>query len=246
MMADFLAERRTSDRAGEVGPDIYAEWRASTVGAITELLEQELVLDCAGSVFGKSVLDVGCADGTLATEFHRKGASLVIGCDPDAHMIAKASARKAERDAMRYLLGRAEQLPFSDHSFDVVTAVTVLSFVEQSSRAVQEMARVLKPGGRLVIGELGRWSTWAASRRIRAWLSNEFWRHARFVTSRELRAAAISSGLHVDRVHGAVYYPHFGLAARTMKWLDPQSLPGRPRGSYGALRRFSRMLASGT
>ena len=222
MVADALDKTRTSNRAGEVGPDIYSEWRASTLGAISESLEQELVLRLAGPLFGKSVLDVGCGDGTLAAEFHRKGASFVVGCDPDPHMVAKATARTmAEREAMSHLLGRAEHLPFRDRSFDVVTAVTVLCFVEQRSRALEEMARVLKPGGRLVIGGLGRWSTWAASRRIRAWLGNEFWRHARFSTARELRTAAIATGLRVDRVCGAVYYPHCDLAARAMKRLDP-------------------------
>jgi SAM-dependent methyltransferase len=137
-------------------------------------------------------------------------------------MIAKATALTiAERDAMSYLLGRAQHLPFRDQSFDVVTAVTVLCFVEQRSRVVEEMARVLKPGGRLVIGELGRWSTWTASRRVRAWLGNEFWGHARFTTAHELRTAAIAAGLHVDRLRGAVYYPHCSLAARPMKPLDP-------------------------
>ena len=222
MAANALAKTRTSNRAGEVGPDIYAEWRASTLGAITELLEQELVLSLARPLFGKSVLDVGCGDGTLAAEFHRKGASFVVGCDPDPDMIAKATARTiAERDGRSYLLSRAEHLPFRDQSFDVVTAVTVLCFVEQRSRAVEEMARVLKPGGRLVIGGLGRWSTWAASRRIRAWLGNEFWRQARFTTAYELRTAAIVAGFHVDRLRGSVYYPHCALAARAMKSLDP-------------------------
>jgi SAM-dependent methyltransferase len=222
MAADAWAKTRTSNGAGEVGPDIYADWRASTLGAITESLEQELVLKLAGPLSGKAVLDVGCGDGTLTTEFRHRGASIVIGCDPDPRMIAKATARTmAERDAMSYLLGRAEHLPFRDQSFDVVTAVTVLCFVEQKSRAVEEMARVLKPRGRIVIGELGRWSTWAASRRIRAWLGNEFWRHARFTTTHELRTLAIAAGLHVDRLHGAVYYPHCALAARATKPLDP-------------------------
>ena len=222
MAADALATTHPPTRAGEVGPDIYSEWRASRLGSITELLEQELVSKLAGPLSGRAVLDVGCGDGTLTTEFHRTGASFVVGCDPDPRMIAKATARTmAERDAMIYLLGRAEHLPFHDQSFDVVTAVTALCFVEQRSRAVEEMARVLKPGGRLVIGELGRWSTWAASRRIRAWLGNAFWRHARFTTAHELRATAIAAGLHVDRLHGAVYYPHCALAARAMKPLDP-------------------------
>jgi len=43
MAADALARTHTLNRAGEVGPDIYAEWRASTLGSITESLEQELV-----------------------------------------------------------------------------------------------------------------------------------------------------------------------------------------------------------
>jgi len=222
MAADALAKAHTLNRAGEVGPDIYAEWRASTLGAITESLEQELVLKFAGPLSGKAVLDVGCGDGTLTAEFHRQGASFVVGCDSDPRMIAKATAlTMAERDAMSYLLGRTEHLPFRDQSFDVVTAITVLCFVEQRSRAVEEMARVLKPGGRLVIGELGRWSTWAASRRVRAWLGNEFWGHARFTTAHELHTVATEAGLHVDRLCGAVYYPHCALAARAMKPLDP-------------------------
>ena len=222
MATDAMAKTHSSNGAGEVGPDIYADWRASTLGAITESLEQGLVLELAGPLSGKAVLDVGCGDGTLTTEFHRKGASFVVGCDPDPHMIAKATARTmAGRDAMSYLLGRAEHLPFRDQSFDVVTAITVLCFVEHRSRAMEEMARVLKPGGRLLVGGLGRWSTWAASRRIRAWLGNDFWRHARFTTAHELRTAAIAAGLHIDRLCGAVYYPHCALAARAMKPLDP-------------------------
>jgi SAM-dependent methyltransferase len=217
-----LATTHTSNRAGEVGPDIYAGWRSSTLGAITESLEQKLILDFCEPLSGKTVLDVGCGDGILTTEFRRRGASLVLGCDPDPRMIAKAAARTiAERDAMSYLLGRAEHLPFRDQTFDVVTAVTVLCFVEERSRAVEEMARVLKPGGRLVIGGLGRWSTWAASRRVRAWLGNALWGHARFTTAHELRTLAIAAGLQVDRLRGAVYYPHCALAARAMKPLEP-------------------------
>jgi SAM-dependent methyltransferase len=215
-----LAETASS-RAGEVGPDAYAQWRASTLGALTESLEQRLILDLTGPLSGKSMLDVGCGDGTLASEFCRRGASFVAGCDPDPSMIAKAATRAtAEQQAAVFLRGRAEDLPFRDGSFDVVTAVTVLSFVEQRTRAVQEMARVLRPGGSLVIGDLGSWNTWAASRRVRAWLGDDFWRHARFMTARELRGLALAAGLHADRVCGAVYYPRCALAARVMGPLD--------------------------
>jgi ubiquinone/menaquinone biosynthesis C-methylase UbiE len=212
----------TSSGTGEVGPDVYEQWRASTLGGITESLERGLIMDLAGPLSGKSVLDVGCGDGTLASAFRRAGASFVAGCDPDARMIARATAdATVAGDRTAFMRGRAESLPFHDRSFDIVTAVTVLSFVEQRVRALKEMARVLKPGGRVVIGDLGRWSTWAASRRVRAWMGDQFWRDARFTTAHGLRALAAAAGLRVDRVRGAIYFPRCAIVARAMEPLDP-------------------------
>jgi SAM-dependent methyltransferase len=215
-----VVETRSSG-TGEVGPDIYARWRASTLGGITESLERRLLMDLAGPLAGKSVLDVGCGDGTLASALRRSGASFVAGCDPDARMIAKATAdATAAGDRMAFMRGRAENLPFHDGSFDIVTAVTVLSFVEDRARAVREMARVLKPEGRVVIGDLGSWSTWAASRRVRAWMGDQFWRDARFTTAHELSALAAAAGLHVNRIGGAIYFPRSTTVARAMAPLD--------------------------
>jgi SAM-dependent methyltransferase len=218
---DVVDEPRSS-AAGEVGPDVYSQWRASTLGGITESLERSLILELAGPLAGRRVLDVGCGDGALASAFRRAGAAFAAGCDPDPRMIAQATARAAAaRNRMAFLRGRAENLPFRDRSFDIVTAVTVLSFVEERARAVQEMARVLKPGGRVVIGDLGSWSTWAASRRVRAWMGDRFWRDARFTTSHELRALVSAAGLRVDGVRGAIYFPRCAAAARAMAPLDP-------------------------
>jgi ubiquinone/menaquinone biosynthesis C-methylase UbiE len=216
-----VVETRSSG-PGEVGPDSYERWRASTLGSITESLERRLIMDLAGVISGKSVLDVGCGDGTLAFAFRGAGASFVAGCDPDARMIARATAGAAPpRERIAFMRGRVESLPFHDRSFDVVTAVTVLSFVEQRVRAITEMARVLKSGGRVVIGDLGSRSTWAVSRRVRAWMGDQFWRDARFTTAHELRALASAADLRVDRVGGAIYFPRCAIAARAMEPLDP-------------------------
>ncbi|WP_137128515.1 hypothetical protein [Roseomonas sp. HF4] len=59
------------------------------------------------------------------------------------------------------------------------------------------MARVLRPGGRLVIGELGRWSLWAARDRIRGWLGSRLWRRSAFHSAADLRRAAEGAGLLV-------------------------------------------------
>ena len=109
-------------------------------------------------------------------------------------------------------------MPFPAESFDVVVAVTILCFVENAAPVFHEIARVLRPGGRLVIGELGKWSTWAAERRIRAWLGSRLWRHGRFRTARELRSLAEQAGLVAGPVRGAVYYPRW---APIMRLLTP-------------------------
>ena len=116
--------------------------------------------------------------------------------------------------------GRVERLPFPDASFDVVAAITVLCFVSDAAGALREMARVLRPGGRLVLGELGRWSLWAAIRRLRGWLGAATWKAARFRTAGDLRVLAEEAGLSVTAIRGAVFYPPVGILARALAPLD--------------------------
>ena len=116
--------------------------------------------------------------------------------------------------------GRVERLPFPDAAFDVVTAVTVLCFVPNAAGAVREMARVLRPGGRLVLGELGRWSLWAFIRRVRGWLGSRTWKMARFRTPADLSALAEGAGLSVAAIRGAVFYPPVGMLARALAPFD--------------------------
>ena len=93
------------------------------------------------------------------------GAARVTGCDPDPRMIAKARAKAEGRDAyVEFLVAQSQALPFPDSSFDIVTCNAVLTFVGDADIAVREMARVLRPGGRLLIGDPGRWGLWAARR----------------------------------------------------------------------------------
>jgi ubiquinone/menaquinone biosynthesis C-methylase UbiE len=132
---------------------------------------------------------------------------------------AKGSPRRNNVEVSFQVAG-AEELPFPAEQFDAVTAITILCFVADATPMFQEMARVLRPGGRLIIGELGKWSPWAAGRRIRAWLGSLLWRQARFRTAKELRKLAEMTGLAVERVQGAIYYPRWSVAARLVAPLD--------------------------
>lgn len=209
-------------RAGQFGPDIYGIWHGSLLGEITDALEHRLIFQLAGPLQGLSVLDVGCGDGMLALICAQGGAAHVQGCDSDPRMIERARAREVEGGPRIDLtVARAEALPFPDDSFDVVFCITVLAFVADAGKAVREMARVLRPGGRLVLGDLGKWSLWAARRRVRAWLGAAFWRTARFRTGKEMVALVEGARLSVVSVQGAIYFPPWAPLARVMAPLDP-------------------------
>jgi SAM-dependent methyltransferase len=198
----------------------YVKWRTSHLGRTTDALETELLFELLGPVAGLQLLDVGCGDGALAFELSGRGAD-VTGLDADPDMVTAARKRaEAESARLHFVDGNAERLPFGDAAFDRVVAVTVLCFVRDAEKAVAEMARVLKPGGRLVIGELGRWSLWAGLRRIRGWLGAATWRAARFRTAAELGRLVSGGGLTVIETRGGVFYPPSAVAARILAPID--------------------------
>jgi ubiquinone/menaquinone biosynthesis C-methylase UbiE len=223
-----MADEPTSAPAGL--PDAYRRWRVSRLGQITDRIEGELILELAGRVAGLRVLDVGCGDAALAVALAQRGAR-VTGVDVDPNMLAAGRARVAANGVAADLRqGDIRTLPFADDSFDIVLAVTVLCFVDDAAQAVREMTRVLNPGGRLVIGELGRWNLWAARRRISGWLGSRVWRSARFRTVRALKGLITEAGLAVTAVRGAVYYPPFAvmaaLLARFDAWIGKRTTAG--------------------
>ncbi len=204
-----------------IGPTAYAAWRETTLGAITEALELRTMLDLIGDPRGARTLDAGCGDGALACALASRGAE-VTGLDADPLMIDAARARAARNGfPTAFVEGRLERLPFADAAFDLVTTLAVLCFVRDGRAALAEMARVLRPGGALVIGELGRGSAWAAIRRVRGWLGSKTWAAARFHGTSQLRGLAGGAGLAVASIRGAIFYPPSRAAARLMAPIDP-------------------------
>ena len=95
----------------DLGPDAYARWRASEIGAITDRLERQLILELVGDVSGCRVLDVGCGDGEFAVELAKRGA-IVVGIDASPEMIDAANSRpKPQNAGVSFQVAMAEHLP---------------------------------------------------------------------------------------------------------------------------------------
>jgi SAM-dependent methyltransferase len=107
----------------------------------------------------RSALDVGCGEGRFCRLLQQRGID-TIGVDPTAALIEEARRRDS---AGRYVLGRAEALEFADHSFDLVVSYLSLIDTQDFRSAIREMARVLEPGGTLLIANLTSFTTACAA-----------------------------------------------------------------------------------
>jgi ubiquinone/menaquinone biosynthesis C-methylase UbiE len=135
------------------------EWFHDTISSHGKFRQfRQRTINLARLQPGEQVLDVGCGTGTLAMEVvDRVGqAGRVAGIDPGAQQIARARAKAARRNApVEFQLGVIEQLPFPDQTFDVVFSTLMMHHLPAplKRQGLAEIARVLKPGGRLLIAD---------------------------------------------------------------------------------------------
>lgn len=113
---------------------------------------------------GDSVLDCACGTGDLTLAFAKSDAKSVIGLDFTPEMLDFArlkteqlvAASRVDESKVRYTQGDAQDLPFDDASFDVVSIAFGIRNVQDPLLALREFFRVLRPQGRLVILEFDR------------------------------------------------------------------------------------------
>jgi SAM-dependent methyltransferase len=135
-----------------------APWIAGDFGAIAREVgtsEAESFVARMALESGARVLDIACGTGNVTIPLARRGAS-VTGLDMTPHLLEEARTRAdLEGLRIRFDEGFAETLPYPNGSFDVLVSMFGIMFSPLPATVVSEMARVLRPGGRLA---LANWS----------------------------------------------------------------------------------------
>jgi SAM-dependent methyltransferase len=183
-------------------PERYRRWFATPIGALVKRFELELLLELLQPRPGERLLDAGCGSGIFTAPLIERGAA-VVGVDLSLPML-----RHAVRDlpAQRFAPVAADlrALPFADDRFDHCVSVTALEFVAEGRRAVAELFRVTRPGGRIVVATLNRLGPWAARRTAAARAdAGSVFRQAHFRSPDELAALAPVAG----EVRSAIHFP---------------------------------------
>lgn len=143
-----------AEPASEFAPNDYDGFaEAYTAENETSLLNAyyalPAILDLAGDVAGRQILDVGCGSGPVFASLRDRGAT-VTGLDASSGMLKIARTRLGP-DAALHHRDLADPLPFPDDAFDDVVACLVLHYLEDWTAPLAELRRVLKPGGRLIV-----------------------------------------------------------------------------------------------
>ena len=188
----------------------YDDWYCSATGQMYDKLEKKAFDSLIGNHdVGKQFLDIGCGTGHWSRFFSEKEFE-VTGIDISEEMIKTANRKNMPR--CHFQVADGQSLSFFDNSFDVAAAVTTLEFSENPQRIISEMARCVKPKGRLFFGVLNSLSSYNQKRQNNA---ESLYAYAQLFSPQQLRSLLEHYGTVKMRIAG------FVLQNKWLIWLSP-------------------------
>lgn len=178
-----------------------------------------------GNVAGLTILDVGCGEGRYARLLATKGAT-VTGLDPVDDFINLARSRHPQG---KYVVGTAEQMPFTERSFDIVLSYLSIVDIPDHRRAIGEMTRVLSSTGRIVLVTISNMASTSDT-----WVRDTAGRKLYRTVDRYMDEFSLDlkwSGIHIQNYHrplSAIFSPFFEAGLLLDGFYEPLPAKGSP------------------
>lgn len=143
----------------------------------------------------KPWIEIGIGSGRFA-----QALGIDVGLDPSSQLLKIARNRGA-----RVLLGRGEEAPFKDGSFGAIFFIVTLCFVDSPRETLGEAARLLKSGGKVVLGLVLKESPWGQLYQREKETGHRFYRHATFYSYAEVEMLLMQTGFLIEKVISTLF-----------------------------------------
>jgi ubiquinone/menaquinone biosynthesis C-methylase UbiE len=180
-------------------PEKYDRWFTTPIGLLVKKYESELLLNLLSPKSDEFILDAGCGTGVFTLDILSFGTQ-VLGVDLSLPMLLRG-AKKSGGYSFQAVLADISFLPFQESAFDKVVSVTAFEFIEDAKGAMEELFRVTRKGGRIVVATLNKLSPWADRRRAEAGKGHPLFKKATFRSPVELLALAPVKGVIKTAIH---------------------------------------------
>lgn len=193
----------TANKLFDDWPERYDQWFTTPIGRLVKQFENVLIDELLTPKAGEKILDAGSGTGIFTESFLSAGAR-VVGLEISGPML-QAARKKAAGYSFEAVQGDILRLPFGDNSFDKSVSITALEFILDAQKAIDELFRVTRPGGRVLVATLNSLSPWAERRQAktrsgrRHVLENAYFRSPQELLSYGPAGGLARTAIHFDK-----------------------------------------------
>ena len=180
-------------------PEKYDLWFETPMGRLIKGYESKLVLRMLIPNPGEVILDAGCGTGVFTADILETGAR-VVGLELSLTMLRRAQTKCAGQ-TFKAVLGDMRRLPFAGASFHKAVSITAIEFIQDARIAIEELFRVTKPGGLIIVATLNSLSPWAPRREEAAKKGHPLFTHAVFRSPDEIKGLSPVEGTVQTAIH---------------------------------------------
>lgn len=206
----------------------YDSWYQTKLGTFVDEVETKAAFDLFQPQAEEKILDVGCGTGNFSIKLAQKGCE-VTGIDISKPMLEKA-AKKAKKLNLDIDFKKANivNLEFEDNHFDSVFSMAAVEFIEDLEKAMQEMKRVVKPGGKILLGTIRKESVWGRVYQKQAQKEDSVFGDATFREPEDLEKLDKENLIQIKE---CLFIPPDS-AEEKINWEEENRLAGKKKGGF--------------